>query len=142
VAVDVVEKVNAPVFFGYSRHIQDQDFLAKDPAGSIKTPSNLRESDKTTLTWDQLRSALAKLGLRDRILLKLDMTHALRPSEPFPVERSESEPSSRGARPNFHTQLRCSGFEALRDVSGDPYLQASARSDDTRATGRLASQAI
>jgi integrase len=61
----------------------DQDFLAKDPARSIKTPSNLRESDKTTLTWDQLRSALAKLGLRDRILLKLDMTNALRPSELF-----------------------------------------------------------
>ncbi|HEY3989495.1 MAG TPA: tyrosine-type recombinase/integrase, partial [Acidobacteriaceae bacterium] len=37
----------------------------------------------TTLTWDQLRSALAKLGLRDRILLKLDMTNALRPSELF-----------------------------------------------------------
>ena len=61
----------------------DQDFLAKDPARSLKTPSNLRESDKTTLTWDQLRSALAKLGLRDRILLKLDMTNALRPSELF-----------------------------------------------------------
>ena len=61
----------------------DQDFLTKDPARSIKTPSNLRESDKTTLTWDQLRSALAKLGVRDRILLKLDMTNALRPSELF-----------------------------------------------------------
>jgi integrase len=61
----------------------DQDFLAKDPARSLKTPSNLRESDKTILTWDQLRSALAKLGLRDRILLKLDMTNALRPSELF-----------------------------------------------------------
>jgi len=57
--------------------------VPKDTARSIKTPSNLRESDKTTLTWDQLRSALAKLGLRDRILLKLDMTNALRPSELF-----------------------------------------------------------
>jgi len=61
----------------------DQEFLSKDPAHSVKTPSNLRESDKTTLTWNQLRAALAKLGLRDRILLELDMTNALRPSELF-----------------------------------------------------------
>ena len=61
----------------------DQDFLPKDPARTVKTPANLRESDKTVLTWDQLAAALAKLGLRDRILLKLDMTNALRPSELF-----------------------------------------------------------
>jgi integrase len=35
------------------------------------------------LTWDQLRSALAALELRNRILLKLDMTNALRPGELF-----------------------------------------------------------
>jgi integrase len=61
----------------------DQDYLSKDPARMVKPPSNLREVDKTTLTWDQLRAALAKLGPRDRILLKLDMTNALRPSELF-----------------------------------------------------------
>ncbi len=61
----------------------DQDFLAKDPARKLKTPANLRESDKTVLSWDQLADALAKLGLRDRILMKLDMTNALRPSELF-----------------------------------------------------------
>jgi integrase len=61
----------------------DQDFLPKDPARTVKTPANLRESDKTVLTWDQLGAALARLGLRDRILLKLDMTNALRPSELF-----------------------------------------------------------
>lgn len=61
----------------------DQDFLTKDPARKLKTPINLRETDKTVLTWDQLRSALAALDLRDRILLKLDMTNALRPSELF-----------------------------------------------------------
>jgi integrase len=61
----------------------DQDFLAKDPARMVKPPSNLREVDKTTLTWDQLRAALAKLDFRDRVLLKLDMTNALRPSELF-----------------------------------------------------------
>jgi integrase len=37
----------------------------------------------TVLSWEQLAAALAKLGIRDRILLKLDMTNALRPSELF-----------------------------------------------------------
>jgi integrase len=66
----------------------DQDFLSKDPARMVKPPANLREVDKTTLTWDQLRAALAKLGelgLRDWILMKLDMSNALRPSELFPL---------------------------------------------------------
>jgi integrase len=61
----------------------DQDFLAKEPARKLRTPANLRESDKTVLTWDQLAAALARLELRDRILMKLDMTNALRPSELF-----------------------------------------------------------
>jgi integrase len=52
----------------------------------LKPPANLREVDKTTLTWDQLRAALAKLNdlsLRDWILMKLDMSNALQPSELF-----------------------------------------------------------
>jgi integrase len=61
----------------------DQDFLVKDPARKIKVPAQLRATDTTTLTWDQLRLALSKLTLRDRILLELDMTNALRPSELF-----------------------------------------------------------
>ncbi len=61
----------------------DQDFLAKDPARKVKVPSQLRDTDTTTLTWDQLRRALAELDLKDRILLELDMTNALRPSELF-----------------------------------------------------------
>jgi integrase len=61
----------------------DQDFLVKDPARKIKVPTQLRATDTTTLTWDQLRLALSKLTLRDRILLELDMTNALRPSELF-----------------------------------------------------------
>ena len=61
----------------------DQDFLPKDPARKVKVPTRLRETDKTVLTWDQLRSALARLELRDRIILELDMTNALRPSELF-----------------------------------------------------------
>jgi integrase len=59
----------------------DQDFLVKDPARKVKVPSQLRDTDTTTLTWDQLRLALMELALRDRILLELDMTNALRPSE-------------------------------------------------------------
>ena len=61
----------------------DQDFLAKDPARKVKVPSQLRDTDKTTLTWDQLRKALSELDNRDRLLLELDMTNALRPSELF-----------------------------------------------------------
>lgn len=61
----------------------DQDYLSKDPARKLKTPTSLRETDKTVLTWKQLRAALAELGPRDRILLKLGMTNALRPGELF-----------------------------------------------------------
>jgi integrase len=66
----------------------DQGFLPKDPARKLKPPANLREVDKTTLTWDQLREALEKLSsmsLRDWILMKLEMSNALRPSELFPL---------------------------------------------------------
>jgi len=66
----------------------DQDFLSKDPARTVKVPANLREVDKTTLSWEQLRAALAKLSdlnLRDWILMKMDMSNALRPSELFPL---------------------------------------------------------
>jgi integrase len=54
----------------------------------VKVPANLREVDKTTLSWEQLRAALAKLSdlsLRDWILMKIDMSNALRPSELFPL---------------------------------------------------------
>ncbi len=61
----------------------DQDYLLKDPARKVKVPAHLRETDKTVLTWDQLRLALMELTLQDRILLELDMTNALRPSELF-----------------------------------------------------------
>ena len=61
----------------------DQDFLVKDPARKLKVPAQLRATDTTTLTWDQLKLALSKLDIRDRILLELDMTNALRPSELF-----------------------------------------------------------
>ena len=52
----------------------------------MKVPAQLRETDTTSLTWDQLRSALDELSPRDRILLELDMTNALRPSELFALK--------------------------------------------------------
>jgi integrase len=61
----------------------DQGFLAKDPARKLKPPANLRATDKTVLTWDQLAAAVEKLDLRDRVLLRLDITNALRPGELF-----------------------------------------------------------
>ena len=61
----------------------DQDFLVKDPARKVTVPTQLRDTDRTTLTWLQLRRALSKLDLRDRVLLELDMTNALRPGELF-----------------------------------------------------------
>jgi integrase len=61
----------------------DQDFLAKDPSIKVKVPANLRATDTTTLSWDQLRAALEDMEPNDRVCLELDMTNALRPSELF-----------------------------------------------------------
>jgi integrase len=63
--------------------IVDQDFLVKDPTRKLKTPRNLRPKDKQILTWEQLWLALERTTRRDRLLLMLDMTEALRPSELF-----------------------------------------------------------
>jgi len=63
--------------------VVDQDFLSKDPARKIKVPAQLRETDTTTLSWEELRLALSKLPLRDGIILELEMTNALRPGELF-----------------------------------------------------------
>src|SRR6202789_674277 len=57
----------------------EQEFLVKDPTRKLKSPKNLRPKDKQILTWEQLRAVLAKATRRDRILLMLDMTDALRP---------------------------------------------------------------
>ena len=46
-------------------------------------PKQLADTDTTVLSWDQLRSVLAELSLKDRLILELDMTDALRPSELF-----------------------------------------------------------
>jgi integrase len=64
----------------------DQGFIEKDPTRKIRLPAQLRETDKTVLNWDQLRKALSSVGLRDRVLLELGMTNALRPSELFALK--------------------------------------------------------
>jgi integrase len=61
----------------------EQEFLTKDPTRKLKTPKNLRPKDKRVLTWEQMWSILAIAARRDRLLLALDMTEALRPSELF-----------------------------------------------------------
>lgn len=64
----------------------DQGFIDKDPTRKLRTPLQLRKTDKTTLSWDQLRSVLNQLCFRDRVLLELSMTNALRPSELFALK--------------------------------------------------------
>ncbi|HEV2326146.1 MAG TPA: site-specific integrase [Terracidiphilus sp.] len=61
----------------------EQEFLMKDPTRKLKIPKNLRPKDKRVLTWDQMWSILAETARRDRLLLMLDMTEALRPGELF-----------------------------------------------------------
>jgi integrase len=61
----------------------EQEFLIKDPTRKLKIPKNLRPKDKRVLSWDQMWSILAETARRDRLLLMLDMTEALRPSELF-----------------------------------------------------------
>jgi integrase len=61
----------------------DEEFLTKDPSRKLRIPKNLRPKDKQVLTWEQLWLALQETGRRDRLLLMLDMTEALRPSELF-----------------------------------------------------------
>ena len=66
----------------------EQEFLVKDPTRKLKIPKNLRPKDKQVLTWEQLRAILASAARRDRLLLMLEMTDALRPSELFALRWS------------------------------------------------------
>jgi integrase len=61
----------------------EQEFLVKDPTRKVKIPKNLRPKDKRILSWEELRAVLEKASPHDRVLLMLDMTDALRPSELF-----------------------------------------------------------
>jgi integrase len=86
----------------------------KDPALKVKVPAQLKELDRTTPTWDQLRMAPEELREMDRILLELEITDASRPGEllalrwkcflpedstvPAAITKAESE--SKRTRPN------------------------------------------
>jgi integrase len=111
----------------------EQDFLAKDPARNVTVPSQLRDTDKTTLTWEQLRNALSHLALRDRLLLELDMTNALRPSELFALrwkcfDHAESkmyvfETAYKGAiRPWGKTKKSLGRVHLPKELAGDLWL--------------------
>lgn len=100
----------------------DQDFLTKDPARTVKPPANLREVDKTTLSWDQLRAALEKLdelSLRDWILMKLDMSNALRAERV--VSAPMAVPRSRGTGPRHSGEGLQGQREAIREDKGQPH---------------------
>jgi len=66
----------------------DQDYLAKDPSRKLTVPKDIRPPDKTVLTWDQLRKVFAALSERDQLILLIEGTAGLRPSELFALRRS------------------------------------------------------
>jgi hypothetical protein len=107
----------------------DQDFLSKDPARKIKVPSQLRETDKTTLTWEQLRQALSALPLRDRILLELDMANALRPSELFALRWKGFDPAASTmcvSETAYRAKIRPWG-QNPKESRGDPHPEKARR---------------
>jgi integrase len=110
----------------------EPEFLVRDPTRKLKIPRNLRPKNKQILTWDQLRSMLARATRRDRLLLMLDMTDALRPSELFAIRwrtfdgentldltetvyRGRSDPSARPQR----ASARCIYRTTLPPNSGN-----------------------
>jgi hypothetical protein len=57
----------------------------------VRVPTQLRETDKTTFSWEQLRKA-SQLELRDRVLLELDMTMRFVPAN---CSRSDGNASTK-----------------------------------------------
>jgi len=86
--------------------IIEQEFLVKDPTRTLKIPKNLRPKDKQILTWEQMRAILAKAARRDRLILMLDMTDALRPSELFALRRRQHVVAHRNGLPPGTETLR------------------------------------
>ena len=62
----------------------EEEFLVKDPTRKVKIPKNLRPKGEQVLSWEELWMVLANTQRRDRLLLMLDMTAALRPSTFIP----------------------------------------------------------
>jgi integrase len=61
----------------------ENEFLERNPARKLALPAELRSKDKTVLTWTEMQAVLAWLPFRDRLLMRLDMSDALRPGELF-----------------------------------------------------------
>lgn len=65
----------------------EQDYLRKDPSKNLTCPQNMRLSDTTVLTWEELRKVFAALSVRDRLIISIEGTTGLRPSELFALRR-------------------------------------------------------
>lgn len=64
----------------------ENEFLERNPARKLALPAELKPKDKTVLTWTEMQAVLAWLPwlpFRDRLLMRLDMSEALRPGELF-----------------------------------------------------------
>jgi integrase len=99
----------------------DQGFIERNPARKLILPKELRPVDKTTLTWGQLRMALASVPLRDRLLLTLEMTETFRPSELFALRWKGFDVAKRAltvSQTTYRGKLRDYGktAKALRTV--------------------------
>jgi hypothetical protein len=119
----------------------EQEFLVKDPTRTLKIPKNLRPKDKQILTWEQLRAVLEAATRRDRILLMLDMTDALRPSELFAfrwkvrlnvLHRTQPATLTSG----HHSERVHAGASGECAADGRNGLR-DAHVDDNRAAGRV-----
>jgi hypothetical protein len=92
--------------------------LAQDPARKVRVPTQLRETDKATLTWDQLRNGSVGPESAGRLLLELDMTIALRPSELFGLRWKNFNEASAPALP-YRDYHRCLHAGDSRQRAGD-----------------------
>ena len=101
-----------------------QEFLLSDPTRKLKVPNHLRPKDKQVLSWEKMREALQKSSRRDRVLLMLDMTGALRPSELFALRwRSFDNRNTLSITETVYKgQIR--PFGKTRKSLGDIYLPA------------------
>jgi integrase len=65
----------------------EQEYLTKDPTRKLRTPKNIRETDKTVLSWDELRRVFNASSQRDRLIISIEGIAGLRPSELFALRR-------------------------------------------------------
>jgi hypothetical protein len=63
----------------------EQEFALKDPSRKLKVPESLRPKDNKFSLGNRSGEALRHWGRRDRLIVTLDLTEALRPTELFPL---------------------------------------------------------